>query len=158
MSEDTIELAFYWPPLLNSQPNLKSSLSLHQDSPCRKLDYHFHVAIIGDHFWITDGDLCLLQLLDPICCRALQASCSLPQSLWVHIHISPLVHRRPCSPDVCHPLYQSSCLLLLRLPWAQAGLEETPPLGLSIPKSLALFTLSGSLCICFQKVWIFRHW
>lgn len=66
--------------------------------------------------------------------------------------LSPLVHRRPCSPvsaisSNILPAYSSS-----GFPEPRQHLKETPPLGLNIAKSLALFTLSGSLCICFQNV------
>lgn len=72
-------------------------------------------------------------------CR--QALCTtLPQSLWV----SSYAHQSSCFLGVHPPLVHSSCLLFLKLPWAQAGFEGDTPLGLSILKSLTLFTVSGS--------------
>jgi hypothetical protein len=90
---------------------------------------------------ISAGTLSGLDLCRPCAC------CN---SLWVHKCISPAVSRRPCFLGVLHPhwlLHSLSPLLQSFLNPEGSDLMETSHLGLTVPRSLTLWSLPscGSL-------------
>lgn len=66
-------------------------------------------------FWIRDGDLCALPLsvLGSHRTYPMQVLCILPQSVWVHMCISPAMSRRHGFLGIFHPHWLLQYFLLL---------------------------------------------
>lgn len=149
MSEDTIELAFYWPPLLNTQPNFKSSLFLHQGSPCRKLNYHFHVAInwrsLLDYGW----KLVSTSALGP---HLLQSSSGF--MLTAPVSVSSLTHQSFCAQKALLPGYLPSPLSIFLPAPPQASLSPGRPWR-DTPFRVEYFKVPRSLHIVWVSLYLF---
>lgn len=65
-------------------------------------------------YWVRDGSLCPF----PSQCwvRPVQAVCMIPQSLWIHMYVSPVVSRRPCFLGVFQSLLALTMFLSTSLP------------------------------------------
>lgn len=137
----------YWPSIAGHRPPLKCGLyTFHH--PLMKINFAFasgYYLEVASKLWMV-ACVSFSQLCSPMWFRSVQALYMLPQLLWVHIWVHPLVSRRPYFLGVF--LSQSFTIflfLLLQNSLKPEGrvLMKITNLGLSGPRSPILCTLSS---------------